>query len=89
MNLPRSFDSSFLSHPALECMKDMLIFSPKYGSCMVNGAPPHVMIFANAPPDVAKLSKDHWCVREISQDLELVSTAPRRKRRAPSSSESE
>ena len=94
MNLPRSFDNSFLSYPALECVKDMLFFSPKYGSCMVNGEPPHVMIFANAPPDVRKLSRDRWRIREI-RDLALVnasdacSAPPRTRRRMASSSEEE
>ena len=88
MNLPRSYDSSFLSYPALECVKDMLFFSGKYGSAMVNGPPPHVMIFANEPPDVTKLSRDRWCIREI-RDLQLVTATPRRKRRAAISSESE
>ena len=89
MNLPRSFDSSYLSYTALECVKDMLFFSPKYGSCMVNGEPPHVMIFANVPPDAGKLSRDRWRVREI-RGLELAdAAAPRHGRRAASSSDSE
>ena len=97
LNLPRSFDGSFLSYPALEAVKDMLFFSPKYSSCMINGDPPHVMVFANEPPETRKLSKDRWRVREI-RNLEIVGAAaitdaappaPRQRRRASSSSDSE
>ena len=91
LNLPRSFDNTYLSYPALECVKDMLFFSPKYGSCMVNGEPPHVMVFANEPPNTSKVSRDRWRVREI-WDFALVDAAhpcTRRRKREVSSSESE
>jgi hypothetical protein len=65
VNLPRSFDASFLSYPGLESIKDMLFFSSKYKGGMVNGSPPHMAIFANVPPDTTQLSKDRWRIRRI------------------------
>jgi hypothetical protein len=65
VNLPRSFDASFLSYPGLESIKDMLFFSGKYAGGMVNGSPPHMAIFANVPPDTTQLSQDRWRIRYI------------------------
>jgi hypothetical protein len=65
VNLPRSFDASFLSYPGLESIKDMLFFSGKYKGGMVNGPPPHMAIFANVPPDTTQMSKDRWRIRRI------------------------
>ena len=71
VNLPRSFDASFLSYPGLESIKDMLFFSGKYAGGMVNGSPPHMAIFANVPPNTSQLSLDRWRIRCI-QHLELT-----------------
>ena len=74
VNLPRSFDASFLSYPGLESIKDMLFFSGKYKGGMVNGSPPHMAIFANVPPDMTQLSRDRWRIRRI-ENLSLQDSA--------------
>ncbi len=51
-----------VSYIAIEGIKDGMFFSPKYesGMCVYNC--PHVMVFANEPPDLSMLSKDRWVV---------------------------
>jgi len=57
----------FISYQALEEVKDGIFFSSKYesGMCMYNS--PHVIVFANFPPDMEKLSKDRWYVECIDE----------------------
>ena len=49
-----------ISYPAIEVLKDGLFFSGKYESGMVKMNPPHVVVFANYPPDTDKLTEDRW-----------------------------
>ena len=57
-----------ISYNALEQIKDGMINSGKYegGTLLFNS--PHVIIFANVPPDTSKLSRDRWNVTEITKD---------------------
>lgn len=63
-NLPRSAEGA-MSYAALESVKDGLIFSAKYEGGVKLFAPPHVIIFANFMPDLAKLSMDRWVIRQL------------------------
>jgi len=60
-DLPRS-SLNHLSYRALEEIKNGIFFSTKFesGMCLFN--PPHVIVFANAPPIVENLSGDRWNV---------------------------
>jgi len=63
-NLPRSAESG-MSYAAVESLKDGIVFSGKYEGGAKLFAPPHVIIFANFLPDLAKLSLDRWDVRTL------------------------
>lgn len=55
----------FVSYQALEELKDGIFFNTKYESKMVVMEPPHVVVFANFPPDQSKLSADRWQIVNI------------------------
>lgn len=57
--------SDYISYQAIEKIKDGCFFSGKYegGMCVYN--PPHILCFANVPPDAEKLSLDRWNIRHI------------------------
>ena len=64
VNIPRS-NRKFVSWSGLEEIKDMFFYSPKYEGGMICGESPHVICFANSPPDYDILSEDRWNVVEI------------------------
>jgi len=64
INLPRSC-KGFMSYTGMEEIKDMFFYSGKYEGGMVCGRNPHVMVFANEPPDYDKMSANRWKVTEI------------------------
>lgn len=65
INLPRSFNTDYLSYPGIEDIKDMCFYSGKYEGGMIVGNNPHIFIFANEEPEYNKLSKDRWNVHRI------------------------
>lgn len=68
LNIPRSFNSDYLSYTGIEEVKDMLFYSGKYEGGMVDGNPPHLIIFSNRYPDVDKCSKDRWKIMDINEN---------------------
>lgn len=63
---------SYVSYEALEAVKDGIFFSGKYEGGMVVYDTPHVVCFANFPPDIGKLSVDRWRIYHIVENkLEL------------------
>ena len=63
--IPRSFNTEYLSYEALENIKDMYFYSGKYEGGMICGNPPHLIVFANEPPEFERCSKDRWKVIQI------------------------
>jgi len=64
-DLPRSTGGN-ISYNAIESIKNGLICNTKYetGNKVFN--PPHIFVFANAPPnDTSELSEDRWIIREL------------------------
>lgn len=55
----------YISYEALESVKNGIFFSGKYTSNMVIYNVPHVICFANFPPNTSKLSEDRWKIIEI------------------------
>lgn len=59
---------NFISYQMLEEVKNGLFFSPKYEAAMKVFNPPHLIIFANFPPEFTKLSLDRWKVWKIIEN---------------------
>lgn len=55
----------FVSYEGIESVKNGIFFNTKYESKMVIFNSPHVIVFANFLPDLAKLSKDRWKLYDI------------------------
>lgn len=56
----------YISWGAIEKIKNGYYMCAKYESKPIVRNPPHVIIFANFPPDLDKLSKDRWVVNKIA-----------------------
>lgn len=54
-----------ISYSAIEKIKNGMFFNTKYETGMVLYDCPHVIIFANWPPNIDALSKDRWQIYEI------------------------
>jgi len=63
-DLPRNNGNS-ISYDAIESIKNGMITNMKYETGFVCFPPPHVVVFANDPPDENKLSADRWFIREL------------------------
>jgi len=66
--IPRSHNVDYVSYEALENIKDMYFYSGKYEGGMVCGNCPHLIVFANQPPDTFKCSMDRWKIVNIDSD---------------------
>lgn len=69
-DMERSLEQ-FVSYASIEKIKNGSYMSGKYEGAVVDRNPPHLVIFANFPPEMSKLSLDRWQVYEI-ESLELV-----------------
>lgn len=67
LDIPR-YNLGYENYGVLEKLKDGLIYSGKYegGVCVFNA--PHVVVFANQPPDETRFSEDRWNIVCIDQD---------------------
>lgn len=54
-----------VSYGSIEKIKNMLYMCAKYESKPILRACPHVVIFANFPPETSKLSEDRWKIVNI------------------------
>jgi hypothetical protein len=72
VDIPRSHNSDFMSYDALEQLKNMCFYSGKYEGGMVAGPEPHLVVFSNKPPELAKFSEDRWAVGHIGDDRNLT-----------------
>jgi len=63
-DVPRS-KCGFINYSGLEEIKNGCFCSTKYECGMVVMDSPHVLVFANEPPDYDKLSMDRWKVTEL------------------------
>lgn len=81
VDLPRR-QLEYINYGAIEQIKNGLIFSGKYESCQLVFNCPHVIVFANAPPNREEMSADRWKVHDIR---ELIQTyeffEPKKKQR--------
>lgn len=58
-------DANKMSYKSLEIFSDGIGYSGKYESTDLIFNPPHVIVFANFPPELSNVSSDRWIVREI------------------------
>lgn len=68
-DVPRT-NVGFLDYQGLEEVKNGCFVSTKYECSMVVMDNPHVVVFANYPPNRDKLSEDRWHIVEIQNDDE-------------------
>lgn len=66
LDIPRTH-LDYINYEAIESIKNGCFFSGKYECTQVLMNSPHIIIFANAPPEVNKLSKDRWNIIKIDQ----------------------
>lgn len=64
VNVPR-ISKDYVNIGALESIKDGLICSGKYEGCQLVFNCPHVIVFANQPPNIESMSKDRWNIVRI------------------------
>ncbi len=55
----------YFNYMAMESLKNGVMFSGKYHSHQVIFSPAKVLVFANYPPDIFKLSPDRWDIYKI------------------------
>jgi len=67
IDIPRA-NLNKCSYKAIESLKNGMIYSPKYEGGYVLFNSPHILIFANAPPKMEKLSSDRWKIYKILDD---------------------
>lgn len=65
VDCPRS-QQDYINYGAIEQIKNGLIFSGKYDGCQLVFNHPHIIVFANTPPDYDKMSADRWNVVRIA-----------------------
>ncbi len=65
IDVPRACEG-YISYTGIEEVSNGCFFSSKYesGMCVFND--PIVIVFANIPPDTAKMSKDRWDITDIT-----------------------
>jgi len=63
---PRTCEDK-ISYDALESVKDGLLFSAKYESSDCIIPVPHILVFANFPPDEETMSKDRWIIKNLDK----------------------
>lgn len=65
-DIPRNIGNN-VSYSSIEEIKNGCLFSTKYESGMKIFNSPHIIVFANEPPEVSNLSADRWVVVDISE----------------------
>lgn len=65
VDCPRS-SQDYINYGAIEQIKNGLIFSGKYEGAQVVFNCPHVIVFANQPPNEEQMSGDRWNIVEIN-----------------------
>jgi len=69
IDVPRD-NGNNVSYKAIESIKNGMIYSSKYegGYKLFNS--PHIIVFANEPPQEERLSSDRWVIKQIDEWIE-------------------
>ncbi len=70
-DLPRA-QIERINYAAIEKVKDGFFASGKYESTECTYESPHVIIFANTPPDTSQMSQDRWTIKDITNDANTL-----------------
>lgn len=73
---PKEFSAADL-YASMESIKNGNVSSSMYDSPTLLFPPPHVVIFANTPPDSSKISKDRWNIQKVPRQVPQVQEEPR------------
>jgi hypothetical protein len=65
LDCPRSKQGDFIQYDFLEELKGGYVFSGKYESRVKKLKVPHVVVLMNEYPDMAKLSRDRYTIKEL------------------------
>jgi hypothetical protein len=69
VNIPKTYDSQYISENGMEEVKDMFFYSGKYGGKDENGEvcgrPPKFLVFANFRPNTGGFAKDRLRIRRL------------------------
>ncbi|AXH75926.1 MAG: putative viral replication protein [Cressdnaviricota sp.] len=74
-DMERSLET-YVSYASIEKIKNGTFMSGKYEGAVVDRNPPHVVLFANFPPETKKLSLDRWKIYKINEQLALEPWVP-------------
>lgn len=66
LDVPRE-NGNMISYKSLESIKNGMICNTKYETGMKLFNAPHIIVFANSPPDIRKMSLDRWKVYFIEE----------------------
>lgn len=67
-NVPRG-GMEYFHYTIVEQIKDRMVFSPKYDSCMkILMTNPHIVVFANEMPDMEKMSADRYAIHNLDEE---------------------
>ena len=69
MDIPRKMES-FISYTGMEEIKGGIFANSKYETGMVKMNPPHMIVFANFPPETEAMSLDRWDIVNLDSDAE-------------------
>lgn len=71
-SIPRDVDNKHISYESMEQVKDGCISNTKFEcGCFVCNSP-HLIVLANCPPNMCKLTADRWKVFSINDNYELI-----------------
>jgi len=62
----------YMNYGGIETIKNGHVFSGKYESKQMFFNPPHVVCFANSPPDESKFSADRWCIKKVGINKDFI-----------------
>lgn len=62
----------YISYAAMEKIKNGYYMCAKYESKPIIRNCPHVLCFANFPPDTSRLSEDRWKITRLSEEKKLI-----------------
>lgn len=65
IDVPRD-NGNLISYKSIESIKNGLIANTKYETGAVAFNTPHVIVFANCPPDYSRFSSDRWVVKDLT-----------------------